>query len=456
MGKTNGNLLKLMDAMIERAQLEKSASNLDLASDGKSSHPSANVDDGTQPAKEGERSAENSADIAKDVPDNVEQAGSKNTPGDSKKPTDTMGTQSMSSDEARAGNVDTPKSTPSMASNPAVGPNPKTKYGSDQLIGEANSILGELAKVLNISTEKAASGDEAPAEEAPAEEAPASEEAPAEEAPAEEAPQSDPPQTQQGDKEAADAAELYKKAAGQYPEDEEAGYVAASMLINYLNGDGTEKQAADGDAYTSVVGEIVKNAEADADAYVSFMQGYQKAMHGQLKKEAGGDPAALMAAMGGGAGGPEGAMGEMGAMGGAEGGADPAALAALAGGGGPEEAMLGGEGGEMGGEELDDEAVIEALAEALDEAGITPEELAQVVAEAQGEIPAEMEGEAAAEEGAGEEELAAGEDEAAEGEALEEGLEAQAAAKSAPHVKKAAAASSTDALKAAVRKLVRG
>jgi hypothetical protein len=107
----------------------------------------------------------------------------------------------------------------------------------------------------------------------------------------------------------------------------------------------------------------------------------------------------------------------------------------------------------MGGEELDDEAVIEALAEALDQAGITPEELAEVVAEAQGGAPAEAaEGEAEAEAGEGMEEAGEAMEEAA---GAEEGKEA--AAKPASQEKKAAAASSkTDALKDAVRKLVRG
>jgi hypothetical protein len=449
MPKTNGNLLKLMDAMIERAQLEKAAANLDLASDGKTSHPSANVADGTRPASEGERSSENSADVKKDVPNNVEEAGSKNTPGDSKKPTDTMGTQSMSSDESRAGNVDTPKGTPSMASNAAVGPNPKTKYSADQLVGEANSILAEMAKILDIPQEKAA-GEEAPAEQGeqkaePAAEAPA-EQGEAQETPAQETAPSDPPQTQQDDKSAAEAAELYKKAAEKYPEDEEAGYVAASMLIDYLNGQ--EKSAGAQDAYSGVVSEIIKTAEHDADTYAAFMDGYQKSMTGQTKKAQ--DPAALMGAMGG--------MGGMGGgappadMGGGGAAPDPAALAALAG-GGPEGAMAGGEGGGMGGEELDDEAVIEALAEALDQAGITPEELAEVVAEAQGGAPAEAaEGEAEAEAGEGMEEAGEAMEEAA---GAEEGKEA--AAKPASQEKKAAAASSkTDALKDAVRKLVRG
>lgn len=444
MPKTNGNLLQLMDQMLKQAELEKEAGNLDLASDGKTSHPSANVEDGTQPAKEGERSSENSADIAKEVPSNVEEAASKNTPGDSKKPSDSMGTQSMSSDESRAGNVDTPKSQPSMASNPAVGPNPKTKFGSDQLIGEANSIMGELAKLLDIPQEKAAGEEE-------------STETPA----AEEGTQSDPQPTQQDDKEAADSAELYKQAAEKHPEDEDAGYVAAEMLINYLNG-GVDKQASDANAYTSVVGDITKAAEADADAYVGFMSGYQDAM--QKKAQ---DPAALMAALGGGGaggagpeammggGGPEAAMGGPEAMmGGGEGAPDPAALAALAG-GSPEMGAEGGEGGGMGGEELDDEAIIEALAEALDEAGISPEELAEVVAEAQGGAPAE-EAEALAVEGEGEGEVEAGAEEALAGAEELGGMEAQAAARSASHVKKAAAAGSIDALKKAVSKLVRG
>jgi len=85
----------------------------------------------------------------------------------------------------------------------------------------------------------------------------------------------------------------------------------------------------------------------DAESYIGFLQGYQDSMQ----------KASMM-------------------------GADMAGAPADAAAAGPEVAMgaEGGEGGEGG--ELDDDAVVEALAEALDEAGVTPEELAQAVAEA--------------------------------------------------------------------------
>ena len=403
--RTHGSILQMMDRLLEQADLEKQATNLDLASDSKSTHPSSNVDDGTRPATEGARSAENKADVAKDVPANVEEAGSKNQAGGSKKPTDDMGTQSMGSDEGLKGNVDTPKSTPSMANNEAVGPNPKTKFGADQLIGEANSILADLAKIVNVDPEKAAAEGNA---EKPAEK------------PAETKPEGESEEKASEEQ----LVGMYKEAAEKYPEDEEAGYVAATMLMDYL-----DNQKSANDRYSQVVDTITKKAQADAENYVSFLRGYQDSL-----SKAAQDPAAL-AALAGAAPGADAMPPDMG-------GAMPPDMG---GGAAPDLAALGGEGGEMGGAGPDDEAVIEALAEALDEAGITPEELAEAVAEAQG-------GEAPVEEAAA---AAGAEEGAAEGveEGAEEAVEKGSSKKQKPLKKQA---SKKDTLKEAVRKLIRG
>lgn len=434
-GKPHDSILQMMDNLLKEVNLEKQAANLDLASDSKSSHPSANVDDGTRPASEGARSAENKADIAAQVPNNVEESESKNMDGGSKKPTDDMGTVSMDSDTAAAGNVETPKKDHSNSMSDS-GPGDDTFSGnwdkaSAALLDEANGLLGEIAKIA---------GDEIKPEDAPAAE-PAAADAPAA---GEAQPASDPsegagetPAADAGagdDKSASDVVGMYKAASAKFPEDEEAGYVAASMLVDYLSGQ--EKQAS---SHAQVVADLRKEAQADAEAYHGFLQGYTDSLTKQSM------PAGLEGLMGGGGGegGPPMPEGEMPPEGG--GGDEEAAMAALAGAGGP-----GGEGGEEGGGELDDEAVIEALAEALDEAGVTPEELAEAVAEAQGgggEAPMGGEGAEGALAGLGGGAPMGG---------PEGGPPMEVAAAATRARTKSAAASKKGALKAAVQQLVRG
>lgn len=418
---THGSLVSMMDNLLkETADLEKQgAANLDLASDSKSTHPSASVDDKTKPATEGSRSAENDADVRKDVPDNVEDAASKNTPGDSKKPSDSMGTVSMDADSGLQGNVDTPKKDHSQSmtdSGPGDGSESFKgdwdKASAAELLTEANGILEEISKVAGEDDDAAApsadDGEAAPAADAGA--------APAD-AGAADAGAADAGAADDSDKTASDEEliAMYKEAAEKYPDAEEAGYVAASLLAQYLAGE--HKDAADQDPYGQVVSDLTKEAQADAESYVGFLQGYQDSMQ----------KAAMMGMDAGMAGAP--------------------AEAAAA---GPEAAMgaEGGEGGEGG--ELDDESVVEALAEALDEAGVTPEELAEAVAEAQGGAPAE----GAAEGGEMPPEALAALAGGGGG-----GLEAAAAAKGQKPMAKAADKKSAERkalLKSAVEKLVRG
>jgi hypothetical protein len=133
--------------------------------------------------------------------------------------------------------------------------------------------------------------------------------------------------------------------------------------------------------------------------YLKFLSGYQATLQ---KAAAGPEEMAALANAGGGMPGAE-MGGEM----------PPEMAGAMGGAPGAEElAGLGAEGGEGG----DAEAQLEQIAAALDEAGITPEELAAAVAEAQGgEVPTEDEGGEAqgeagelGEEGAGEPEEDAG------------------------------------------------
>ncbi len=109
--QTHQSVLQLMDTFLKEAELrEKAATNLDLAGDAKSTHPSANVDDKTKPAQEGARSAENEADVRKDVPDTINDESSKNTGGtEGATVNGDQGTVTMASDSGLKGNVDVPK-----------------------------------------------------------------------------------------------------------------------------------------------------------------------------------------------------------------------------------------------------------------------------------------------------------------------------------------------------------
>ena len=382
-GTTHGSVLEQMDTFLElvrEGELGKeAAANLDLAGDAKSTHPSANVDDGTKPATEGSRSSENEADVKKTTPGSINNDDAKNQEGGSTNFADTQGTESMASDSGLKGNVDTPKKDHSKAMSDA-GPGDDTfdnNWDKASAAEQASLLLKEgngiLEAVAGLSKKAGEDGEEAPAA-APAggEPAQAPEAAPTETPPAEGQPAEGQPADGGGDKEAQARADLYKEAAEKHPEDMEAGYVAASLLAQQL-GLGETKEAADAvkEQVAEAVAGLRKQAEADADLFCSFLKGYGE-------KQAGLEE--LLAGAGGGAGAP-----------GAEGGA-PAALAdegeaggEMGVGGAPgapgAEAALGADGE---GAEPSDEESVEAIAELLDEAGVTAEDLAAALAEAQG------------------------------------------------------------------------
>jgi hypothetical protein len=353
---THKSVLTLIDGFLKEASadLEKQASNLDLAGDAKSTHPSANVDDKTKPATEGSRSSENEADVKKEVPNTINDASSENRGGSEEAATvqGDQGTATMSSDSGLKGNVDTPKKDHSKSMSDS-GPGDDTfnnnwdkASAAAALTGEANKLLADVA--LLSGTKQAGQKQAAP--QAKKEDA-----QPA--APADgEAQASDAAKTASDD----EAVEMFKKAAEQYPEDVEAGYVAAAMLAQQL---GLMKEAGAEDETAQQVAAIQKEAEADAENYVQFLQGFAETMEKGAQPM--GDPAALAALAGEGDAG-----GEMGAEEMAEGGEDVGDVEA--GEGGEEEALEGGE------DQLD------AIAAALAKAGVTPEELAAAVA-AQGE-----------------------------------------------------------------------
>lgn len=358
MPEPHQSVIKLIDGFLKSAEadLEKeAAANLDLASDAKSQHASASVPDGTRPATEGARSSENEADVRKDVPDTINDEASKNTGGtEGATPNGDQGTVTMSADSGLKGDVDTPKKDHSKSMSDK-GPGDDTFDGSwdkasaaAELATEANSLLADIATLAG--TKVAATGTPTPPAAAAA--APAAGEAPK------------PDATKAASDE---STQLFKQAAEQYPEDVEAGYVAAAMLAQSL---GLMKDAGAEDPTAEMVATIQKEASADGMNYVQYLKGFAET----LEKGAmpmGADPAALAALAGEGDAGGEMGAEEM-AMGGEE-----AALGA-----GAEEAgageMIEGE-GEAGAAE-GGENPLEIIAAALKEAGISPEELVQLIA----------------------------------------------------------------------------
>jgi len=344
---THGSVINLINGFL------KEASNLDLAGDAKSTHPSANVDDKTKPATEGARSSENEADVKKDVPNSINNPDTANTDSKGPNPGATIngdqGMVTMDADSGLKGNVDTPKKDHSQSmADSGPGDGGETFKGdwdkasaAGSLVGEANALLADIAMLSGRHVQ----------------------------------PQAYVQKTAAASGQAADVdgvAELFKQAADQYPEDVEAGYTAAALLAQQM---GLMKEASDGVADEDIlaVDEVIKSASSDAQNYVDFLMGYAEQMQKQANPMAamgGADPAALAALAGEGDAGGEAGEEEM-----AAGAEDEDAGAALEGLG--EGEMEEGEGEEEGGNE--DE--IEAIAELLAEQGIEPEELAEAVAQ---------------------------------------------------------------------------
>ena len=107
--ETTGQVFGLMDNLLEKIRAEKRASQK-RATDGSepTTHPVMNAPDGTQPAREGARSAENEGDVEKDygVLGNTGQEDANSAT--SANAADSIGTQSQASDVVK-GNVAKPK-----------------------------------------------------------------------------------------------------------------------------------------------------------------------------------------------------------------------------------------------------------------------------------------------------------------------------------------------------------
>lgn len=324
MSNTNGNALDLVSGFLKEARAKKSANLSKSATDPSdpTSHPVMKVDDGTKPAQTGARSSENTSDVKKALGEGGITGQEDANSADQHKPSDDIGTKTQASDEVK-GNVATPKATKDA---------PESSHPTNALFNEKYSSVTEIGKRL-----VAAISDLTKAANVTLTQAPVATPAPT------------------TNKEA----ELKTAAAQKYTEDAEAGYLAAELLARSM---GFGKEAAAEQAQVdSCIGNIVKSAEADAELFVDFLAGHMQGVHEAQTKKANHlpeDPAAA----GGGELPPELAA-AMGGGGGEMGGGPPPEM-----GGGPPPEMGGG-GGEGG------DATIEALAQALDEAGVTPEEL---------------------------------------------------------------------------------
>lgn len=356
-----GSVLNMMDQFLTDIRQSKEA-----ASRGQTSHVVMSADPGTRPASEGARSSENEADVRKHLGStgNTGQEDASSAPTNSTGPD--IGTTKMTADEVR-GNVQQPKATKDGPAEKGRGdaspghPSNKTlneKYSSVLDLGK--SILSDLAK-SGASTSSEAVSENAQAKKPV--DAPATKVAKGDTQTPAQVEAEDKTEKEGADKQA-QAEQLEKEAAAKYQEDAEWGYATARALMEQM-GMGKEAAAETEQAVETSIENIIKSAQDAASRAVDFMDGFERgaqmAAHEKrsLSKRAEGLPPELAAAAAG--GGEEG--GGMEGMEGMEGA----------------EEMEGGEGeGEGGGG--DEEAILAAVAEALDEAGVTPEELAEAVA----------------------------------------------------------------------------
>jgi len=151
--------------------------------------------------------------------------------------------------------------------------------------------------------------------------------------------------------------------------DPQLAYYAGNELAGLISGKGLNKQAVDTMVHSALT-EVIKTAADDADAFIQYATAFTKrALEEAEPPMGGGMPPGGDPSMGGGMPpGGGGGMPPVGDGGGAEGGDDHAMLAALGGG-----ADAGG--GDMGGAEGGQDAEVMQLASALEEMGVTPEEL---------------------------------------------------------------------------------
>jgi len=338
--------LGVMEAVLENAReacrLHKAAADPTEPT----THPVMDITDGTQKAQTGARAAEHKKDITEAFGEaGVSGQEDSSAAGDGKVPANSVGTQAMFADEVK-GNVPTPKATKDAPAKGGAGdaspghPTNETfqeKYSSARMAKRGHEILADLVVTLKRA-EDASELPEKKKEEGKNKAVPFLE----------------------GKEDKKVGGDEKKEAAARYREDAEQGYIAAQLLAEAVMGKSAEDQKI-----AKVIAGVVKAAGADADLVVDFIQGFEKgAAISRTVKAAempigaeGGIPQELLA--------------------GAAGGIPQELLAGAA--GAPQEGIPGAEGGAP--TEEDPEKVLDALADALAEAGVTPEELAQIVAE---------------------------------------------------------------------------
>lgn len=386
----NNETLSLFNDVLASLKMSKQAAVKSAV--GETTHPVKNVDDGTTPADEGARSEENTSDVKEELgsggvtgQEDAESVKDVSTEGGSE------GTQPQASDEVK-GNVPTPKSTVDKPGKDGLGDSSEG-HPSNQTFEEKYSSVRNLGN--KIAADIAMLAKEAKAAPKAEVKAPVKVEKKAE-------------------------VKTEKKAALEKVADFLQGYRAAEALDQ-----SAQTQAQMGkQAAAQMSSEIVKKAEKDAEAYCEFLKGYVEARQGSVKKaehvklseedkfkigyeigtalrkEAAAGTLteekvqyglSKLAEMTGEEVAPE----ELAALMGAEGGA-PEGMPVGAPEGMPEEGMISpeeleaGAGAEGGDEAPASEEELMALAQVLDEAGVTPEELIASMEEAQGGAGAEV------------------------------------------------------------------
>lgn len=375
MGKNDEvNALACVDQYLTEIRMSKTAALKKKATDptDPTTQPVMKAPDGTVKATTGSRAAENDSDVKKDYGDAGNTGQEDANSASSEHPSDSIGTQKMDASQTK-GNVQTPKATLSKPTKADGDGGESPNHPSNATFSEKYSSLltkgnNFLSKMASLTEKKVA----APATEAAA------------------AKEGNPVPTQAPKAAAATKPDGDEKklAAAKYPDEAEAGYVAAALLAEELGF--TKRAAPEVNPATQEQAErLVKFAFQLADDYCDLLDGLEKKSEempvpaerkfpaapykpkskNQAKEELGkkanegfpgGDPS------GAGMIPPEAMAGDMAGMGGGAGGPPP----------GPEGGMA-----HPGG---DEEAVIEQLAQALQQAGITPEQLAEAVAAEQG------------------------------------------------------------------------
>lgn len=343
-------------------------------------HPVMDDDPQTEPATEGARGKENESDVGEQVGgDPITGQEDANT-ASSAQPSDDMGTKTMDADEVK-GNTEKPKAKKDPPDENGRGDASPNHPTSEEMRSQEKYSSVDFRKDIQLILEAFASGG---IKEAQTAVKPAKKKAEEGEEVEIKGPGGTTIEVEKEGKEKEEEDEAEKKAAVEkYPDDYDNGFVAAAMLLEQM---GIAKQANENESrlIEEHIAGVVSSARADADAACDYIEGFEK---GAAAKRAAAEmplPPELMQEMAGGgeAEVPAEEASEEAIEGAGEAGGMPGAEEAMAAEGAGEELGAGGEGG------IDEEAIIQALAEA----GVNPEELmAALEAEGGGEMAPETE-----------------------------------------------------------------